>query len=86
MLAQEMVALNIAASRDEVEDIWLDAPHFFANRLHSHNGTVCGACVERLRWRLNFTLDHVPPVTRERIQQVLDFLDSAERVAEVLKR
>ncbi|MGO9390606.1 hypothetical protein [Rhodoblastus sp.] len=86
IIADEMVTQGFAASRDDFERNWLDAPQFFANRQQSRNRLVNQTYVDRLRWRLKFVSDHVPETTAERVRRVLELIDQAERVAETLAR
>ena len=86
IIADEIVAQGLASSRDDVENNWLDAPQFFANRQQTRDRLINPAYVERLRWRLNHVLRHVPETTRDRAQRILDMIDQAEFVATALAR
>ncbi len=86
IIADEMVNQGFAASRDDFERCWLDAPQFFANRQLSRDRLINQTYVDRLRWRLNFVLSHVPETTAERVRRVLELLDKAEFVAAALAR
>ncbi len=86
IIADEMVNEGFAASRDDFEKNWLDAPQFFANRQQSRHKLVNPTYVDRLRWRLNFALSHVPETTRDRVQRILELIDQAEWVAAALAR
>jgi hypothetical protein len=86
VIADAMVEHGLAASRDDFEQRWLDAPQFFANRSNSRDRLVNPAYVDRLRWRLDHVLAHVPVATAERVRRVLELLDKAEWVAATLAR
>lgn len=86
IIADEIVAQGLAASRDDFERSWLDATQFFANRQNSRDRLINQTYVDRLRWRLNFVLGHVPERTAERVRRVLDLIDQAEWVAAALAR
>jgi hypothetical protein len=86
IIADELVNQGLASSRDDVENNWLDAPQFFANRQQSRDRLIHQTYVDRLRWRLNFVLGHVPETTRDRVQRILDLIDQAEWVAAALAR
>jgi hypothetical protein len=86
IIANAMVTQGFAASRDDLERNWLDAPQFFANRQQSRDRLVNQTYVDRLRWRLNFVLGHTPKATCDRVQRILEMLDQAEWVAAALAR
>jgi hypothetical protein len=86
VIADELVKQGFASSRDDVENNWLDAPQFFANRQQSRDRLINSVYVDRLRWRLNFVSGHVPATTRDRVQRILDLIDKAEWVAATLAR
>jgi len=86
IIADELVNQGLASSRDDVENNWLDAPQFFANRQHSRDRLVNPAYLARLRWRLNFVVNNAPKATRERVQRILDMIEQAEYVAAALAR
>jgi hypothetical protein len=86
IIADEMVNQGFAVSRDDFERNWLDAPQFFANRQQSRDRLINQTYVDRLRWRLNFVLSHVPETTAERVRRVLEIIDQAEWVAAALAR
>ena len=86
IIADEMIHQGFAASRDDFERNWLDAPQFFANRQQSRDRLINQTYVARLRSRLNFVLSNVPEATAERVRRVLEMIDQAERVAAALAR
>jgi hypothetical protein len=86
IIADALVNQGLASSRDDVENNWLDAPQFFANRQQTRDRLINPAYVDRLRWRLNFVSGHVPATTRERVRRILDMIEQAEWVAAALAR
>jgi hypothetical protein len=86
IIADELVAQGFAASRDDVENNWLDAPQFFANRQQSRDRLINETYLARLRWRLNFVGENAPKATRNRVQRILDLIEQAEFVAATLAR
>jgi hypothetical protein len=86
IIANELINQGLASSRDDVENNWLDAPQFFANRQQTRDRLIHQTYVDRLRWRLNFVLENVPKATRDRAQRILDMIDQAEFVATALAR
>jgi hypothetical protein len=86
IIADEMINQGFSSSRDDFEKCWLDAPQFFANRQQSRNRLINQTYVDRLRWRLNYVLSHVPETTAERVRRVLEMIDQAEGVAATLAR
>ena len=86
IIADELVSQGLASSRDDVENNWLDAPQFFANRQQSRHRLINSGYVDRLRWRLNFVMRHVPETTRDRVRRILDMIEQAEWVAAALAR
>jgi hypothetical protein len=86
IIADEMIGQGFASSRDDFERCWLDAPQFFANRQRSRHRLIKPTYVDRLRWRLNYVMDHVPEATAERVRRVLELIDQAEFVATALAR
>ena len=86
IIADELVNQGLASSRDDVENNWLDAPQFFANRQQSRDRLINETYLARLRWRLNHVLCHVPETTRDRVKRILDLIDKAEWVAAALAR
>ena len=86
IIANELINQGLASSRDDVENNWLDAPQFFANRQQTRDRLIHQTYVDRLRWRLNFVVENVPKATCARIQRILDLIDQAEWVAATLAR
>jgi hypothetical protein len=86
IIANELINQGLASSRDDVENNWLDAPQFFANRQQTRDRLIHQTYVDRLRWRLNFVVENVPKATRDRAQRILDMIDQAEFVATALAR
>jgi hypothetical protein len=77
IIADEMIAGGFASSRDDFERCWLDAPQFFANRQQARGRMINQTYLDRLKWRLNFVLDHAPETTAERVRRVLEWIDEA---------
>jgi hypothetical protein len=86
IIADELVNQGFASSRDDVENNWLDAPQFFANRQQSRDRLINHTYMDRLRWRLNFVVENAPKATRDRVHRILDMIDQAEWVAAALAR
>ncbi len=86
IIADELVSQGLASSRDDIENNWLDAPQFFANRQQSRDRLIHQTYVDRLRWRLNFVVENAPKATRDRVQRILNLIDQAEWVAAALAR
>jgi hypothetical protein len=86
IIADALVNQGLASSRDDVENNWLDAPQFFANRQQTRDRLIHQTYVDRLRWRLIFVMENAPKATRDRVQRILDLIDQSEWVAAALAR